>query len=130
MVRGGHTMASNQELRTLGSTLAEIQDHVLAARRRPTTSERLAGIHQARARRTLAVRRASRLRALGLLASAAAVLIAFSLRARPLDFVVGAARAPGQLGVWVAATLPSTRLVFSDGSRILLHAGAQARVVS
>jgi TolA-binding protein len=64
--------------------------------------------------------------------SAAGVLIAFfSLRARPLDFVVGQARAPGRLGVWLAAT-PSqqTPLAFSDGSRMLLHAGTQARVVS
>lgn len=124
-------MASNQELRALGHTLGEIQDHLLAARPQSATSERLAGIHQARALRALRTRRAWRWRALGLLASAAAVLLALSFRAGPLGFVVGTAKAPGQLGVWVAATLPEpTALAFSDGSRLLLQAGAQARVVS
>jgi len=125
-------MASNQELRALGRALAELQDEALASRERRTTSESLAGIHRARTQRASSARRARRLRAVLGVASAAAALIAlFSLRARPLDFVVGKARAPGQLGVWVASPPPEqTPLAFSDGSRMLLQAGAQARVIS
>lgn len=124
-------MASNQELRVLGRTLGEIQDHVLAERVRPPTSDRLAAIYQARARQTVTARRLARSGALGLVAVAAAVLLALSFRPRPLGFVVGAAKAPGELGVWVAAAAPETTpLTFSDGSRVLLSAGAQARVLS
>lgn len=124
-------MASNQELRVLGSTLAEIQDHLLLTHVRAPTSERLAAIYQARARKALAARRLARSRPLALVGLAAAAWLALSLRGRPLGFVVGASKAPGQLGVWVAARASETTpLAFSDGSRVLLSAGAQARVVS
>jgi transmembrane sensor len=124
-------MAPNQELRALGRTLAEIQDELLSARERPATSERLAAIHHARALQALRARRVARARPLVLVALAAAVLLALSFRARPLSFVVGPSKAVGQLGVWVAATAAqSSVLAFSDGSRLSLRGGAQARVVS
>jgi TolA-binding protein len=124
-------MAPNQELRALGRTLAEIQDELLSARDRPATSERLAAIHHARALQALRARRVARARPVALVALAAAVLLALSFRARPLSFVVGPSKAVGQVGVWVAATAAQNSvLAFSDGSRLSLRGGAQARVVS
>jgi TolA-binding protein len=65
------------------------------------------------------------------LALAAAALFAFFRHDEPLRFVVGTAKAPGELGVWISAPVREpTMLGFSDGSRISMSAGAQARVLS
>jgi transmembrane sensor len=124
-------MAPNRELRALGQVLSELQDRVLAARERPGVTDRLAAIYQARAQQALTRRLMSRSSALALVAVAAALLIALSFRPRPLGFVVGPTDAPGKIGVWVAAPDPELKpLEFSDGSRVVLQSGAQARVVS
>ncbi|HEY3255170.1 MAG TPA: FecR family protein [Polyangiaceae bacterium] len=124
-------MASNRELSTLGRTLAEVQDDALQHRGRPPVSATIAAIYQARARRARTRRRLSRLGyGAGAAALAAAVLL-FLLRPRALEFQVDGGASAGQLGALLAAPSTSARsLSFSDGSRLRLHSGAQARVVS
>ncbi|HET7539070.1 MAG TPA: FecR domain-containing protein [Polyangiaceae bacterium] len=124
-------MASNRELSAIGRTLAEVQDEALQSRARPPVSATIAAIYQARARRERRLRRLSRLGyGAGAAALAAAVML-FVLRPRALDFTVDDGARLGQLGVLVTAPGAGARsLSFSDGSRVQLHAGAQARVVS
>jgi TolA-binding protein len=124
-------MASDRELSTLGRTLAAVQDDALQSRARPPLSATIAAIYQARARRERRRRRWSRFGyGAGAAALAAAVML-FVLRPRALEFKVDDAARIGQLGVLVTAPNSGARsLSFSDGSRVQLHAGAQARVVS
>jgi len=124
-------MASTRELSTLGRILAEVQDDALQNRARPPVSATIAAVYRARARRERTRRNLSRLcYGVGAAAIAAAVML-FVLRPRALEFRVGEAAGLGQLGVLIAAPNTGVRnLSFSDGSRFLLRAGAQARVVS
>jgi len=124
-------MASNRELSTLGRTLAEVQDDALKKRARPPVSATIAAIYQARARRERARRRWSRFGYGAGAAALAAASMLFVLRPRPLEFQVGDSAGPGRLGALVVAPDTGARsLSFSDGSRVQLRSGAQARVVS
>jgi TolA-binding protein len=126
-------MAIARKLRTLGRTVAELEDAALVARMRPPVQERLAAVHRAHARR-MALRQRLSLRRPALVAAlAAAALLLFLLFSRKdaLHFSVGAAAERGELGVWISApSREPTVIAFSDGSRVRLAAGAQARVVS
>jgi len=122
---------ANRELSSLGRTLAEVQDEALKSRARPAVSATIARIYQARARRERMKRRLSRLAYGAGAAVLAAAVMLVAMRPRALDFKVDDGAGLGQLGVLVSA--PSARersLRFSDGSRVQLRAGAQARVVS
>jgi len=124
-------MATNRELSTLGRTLAEMQDHALAERTSPSTNDILNGAYVKRNRD--AARRAL-LRPVAVAVLTAAVTAALFMlfyRPSPLGFVVGEARRVGQMGDWLRAPpdRPKT-LSFSDGSRVMLQAGTQARVAS
>lgn len=124
-------MATNRELSALGRTLAEMQDHALAERIAPSTSDIL---NAAYATRNRDASRLALLRTLGvavLTAAAVVALFMISHRPGPVGFVVGDARRVGQLGDWLLAPpdKPKT-LSFSDGSRVTLQAGTQARVAS
>jgi TolA-binding protein len=124
-------MASNRELSTLGQTLAEVQDEALRSRVRPSASATIAAIYQARARRERRRRRWSRLAYGAGAAALAAALMLLVLRPRALEFKVSEGAGSGQLGALIAAPSAGTRsLSFSDGSRVQLRPGAQARVVS
>jgi TolA-binding protein len=127
-------MALNRNLSELGLRVAEFQDEALLARSRPPVHERLAAIHRAHARKVTAGRRVSfgtPLALAAMVAVAFVVAIALRSRERPLDFVVGASREPGTLGVWISALAGEPKgIAFSDGSAVRLAAGAQARVVS
>lgn len=124
-------MASNRELSILGRTLAEVQDKALQGRARRPVSATIAAIYQARARRERGQRHLARF-AYGAGAAALAALVMFVvLRPRSLDFRLDDGAQLGQLGVLVTAPSAGARsLSFSDGSRVQLHVGAQARVVS
>ena len=124
-------MASNRELSALGRTLAEVQDAWLQNRARPRVSATIAAIYQARARRERVRRNLSRLRYGAGAAAIAAVVMLFLLRPRALEFRVSERPGFGQLGALITAPNAGARsLSFSDGSRLQLRAGAQARVVS
>lgn len=124
-------MASNRELSTVGRTLAAVQDDLLQQRARPSVSVQIAAIYQARARRRRARQRLSRL---AYCAGAAAIAMAVMLlvtRPRALEFHVNEEADVGQLGVLIASPNSGEQsLGFSDGSKIRLRGGAQARVVS
>ena len=124
-------MAMSQELHTLGRTVAELQDEALVLRARPALAERLSSIHRAQAKRAVAGRRRSLGKPFAVLGFAAAVLLmVLFFRSEPLRFAVGSAQGRGALGSWLAASAEApTAIAFSDGSRVLLGAGAQARVV-
>jgi hypothetical protein len=128
---------SDSRLRELGDAVAEAQDglrrqrgHVAKVRRlfAQTVAEGLAPVRRplsTRARLTLAL----------LIATAAVgasfAVVTFARRPRTLTFVVGQAAEPGRVGAWLAA--PPTgelTLAFSDGTALVLEAGARARVVS
>jgi len=124
-------MASNRELSTLGRTLAEVQDEALQGRVRPPLSATIAAIYRARARRERTRQHLSRLAYGAGAAAIAALVMLVVLRPRALDFKVDDGARVGQLGVLVAAPGTGARsLSFSDGSRVQLRSGAQARVVS
>jgi TolA-binding protein len=125
-------MALSRKLSELGRHLAELQDEALLARTRPPAHDRLAAIHRAHARKVTSWRRVSFSTPLALAAILAApFVISLWSRERPLDFVVGATKEPGRLGVWVSAPVDEPKeIAFSDGSQVRLTAGAQARVVS
>jgi TolA-binding protein len=126
-------MASNRELSTLGRTLAEVQDQALQNRARPPVSATIAAIYQARARRERSRRRLSRLGYGAGAAALAAVVMLFVLRPRALEFQVSDGNGAGsdRLGMLVTASSTGARsLSFTDGSRVQLRSGAQARVVS
>src|SRR5689334_9303167 len=104
MAHGGDAMALSRKLSELGRHLAELQDEALLARARPPARDRLAAIHRAHARKVTSGRRVSFSTPLALAAILAApFVISLWSRERPLDFVVGAAKEPGKLGVWVSA---------------------------
>jgi len=122
-------------LSTLGRTLAEVQDDALQGRARPALSARLAAIYQQRARRERMQRRLSRFGYGAGAAVLAAAVMLFVMRPRALEFRIGAGTGTGaglgELGVLIAAPETGGRhLSFSDGSRLELHGGARARVVS
>jgi hypothetical protein len=128
---------SDSRLRELGDAVAEAQDglrrqrgHVAKVRRlfAQTVAEGLAPV-----RRPLGVRARVGLAAAVLVAvtGAGAAVVTIARRPRPLTFVVGQAGEPGRVGAWLAA--PPTgelTLAFSDGTALVLEAGARARVVS
>ena len=123
-------MASNRELSTLGRTLAEVQNDALQSRAGRSTSARLAAIYQLRARRERLRRRLSRLGYGAGAAVLAAAVMLFVGRPHALEFRIDGRPGLGQLGVLIAAPDAGARsLNFSDGSRLRLHGGAQARVV-
>jgi hypothetical protein len=122
---------ANRELSTLGRTLAQVQDEALRTRARPAVSATLAAIYQKRARRERRSRRLSRLGYGAGAAVLAAAVMLFLMRPRALEFRVEGGSRLGELGVLVLAPSAEVRnLNFSDGSRVQLRFGAQARVVS
>jgi len=124
-------MASNRELSTIGRTLAEVQDEALGNRARPALSAQVAAIYQLRARRERMRRRWSRFAYGAGAAVLAAAVTLFVMRPRVLEFRIDEGARVEQLGVLIAAPGATGRsLSFSDGSRLQLHGGAQARVVS
>ena len=125
-------MAVTRKLSALGRTIAALEDEALATRARRPAHERLAAIQRVHAKRMASVPRFSvgwPLAVGGVLGAAFAVV--FFSRSAALDFVVGPAMQRGELGVWISAPAAEPRVIaFSDGSRLRLTAGAQARVVS
>jgi TolA-binding protein len=126
-------MAGALDPRALGRAVAEAEDAALARRRRPPlpTEERLARIH-AELRRMSGVSASTSLRgpvAAGLALGAVAAGALLWPRGEPLRFTVGEPQAQGVAGLWVAAPpVAPTAIGFSDGSRIVVGAGAWARV--
>src|SRR5262249_33737449 len=131
LVRGGHAMAIGDALRSLGRLVAEVQDGARDVRAREPAEVRLSRVHQALRERRRAARRSAVLAPA--VAAAALVLVvgAWRLARHPtLEFVIGAAREQGALGAWITApSQGSETIAFSDGSRVVLAEGAQARVV-
>jgi transmembrane sensor len=125
---------SSEQLLEMGRGAALLQDAELEARERPSIDERLESLRAARTKgrgKPGAIRRFAPASggAFAVLAMAAAWM--FWLRApSSLDFVIGAERAPGEVGAWIAATpAGDTPVAFSDGSRLDLRADGRARVV-
>lgn len=128
---------SDSRLRELGDAVADVQDsvrrqrgHVAKVRRQfaQMVAEGLAPV-----RRPLALRARLAFAVLGLAVVVGAVVLVTTLARRPhaLTFVVGQTAEPGRVGAWLAA--PPTgelTLAFSDGTALVLEAGARARVVS
>jgi transmembrane sensor len=130
-------VAIARKLDALGRTIAEMQDAALATRSGVGPTERLADVHREHARRAAARQGVSLRRSLSLavaaLATAAVFLLWFS-HEQALEFTVGPSMKEaerGELGVWVSAPAKEPSVIaFSDGSKVRLTAGAQARVVS
>ena len=126
-------MASTRDVKSLGRTVAGMEDAALAARERPPVEERLAAIHATMAHRRAAGASSSLRRPLAIGVALGAVAAALILwpRAESLHFAVGEDRSPGEIGLWGAAPEEAkTPILFSDGTRVLLQASARARVVS
>jgi FecR protein len=127
---------SDSRLRELGDAVAEAQDG-LRRQRGHVAKTRNAFAHTvatglAPARRPLAPRARLILLATAALVSTGAAVTAVSVarRPRPLAFVVGPTSEPGRVGAWLAAPPGSElTLAFSDGTALVLEAGARARVV-
>src|SRR6185295_11513605 len=101
MARGGDAMALSRTLTALGRRVAELQDEALLTRSRPPAHERLEAIHREHARKVTSRRRISFSTPLALAAILAApFVVSLWFHERPLEFVVGATKEPGKLGVW------------------------------
>jgi TolA-binding protein len=124
-------MAVTRKLSALGRTVAALENEALATRPRRPTHERLAAIQRAHAKRMAPGSRLAFGWPLALGGVLGAVLAVILLpRSAALDFVVGPSMQRGELGVWISAPAKEPRVIaFSDGSRVRLTAGAQARVV-
>ena len=98
-------MASTRDLKSLGRRVAGMEDAALAARERPPVEERLAAIHAMMAHGRAAGASSSLRRPLAIGAALGAVAAALLLwpRAESRHFALGADRAPGAVGLWVAA---------------------------
>ena len=128
---------SDSRLRELGDAVAEAQDGLRRQRGNVTKVRRL--FAQTVAEGLAPVRRPLALRARLALAAGAflalfgvtTAVVTLARRPRPLTFVVGQSSEPGRVGSWLAAP-PTGELTvaFSDGTALVLEAGARARVVT
>lgn len=127
---------SDSRLRDLGDAVAEAQDAVRRQRNHAAKAQRsfaaavAAGLAPARRPLPPRARWAALLVAVLLAAGGGAVLLR-ARRPHPLVFVVGPAADPGRVGAWMAAPPGGElTLAFSDGTALVLEAGARARVSS
>jgi hypothetical protein len=127
---------SDSRLRDLGDAVAEAQDAMRRQRNHVAKAQRsfaaIVAAGLAPARRPLPPRvRLVALLVVAVLAAGAPVGLWLARRPHALAFVVGPAADPGRVGAWMAAPPGGElTLAFSDGTVLVLEAGARARVAS
>jgi hypothetical protein len=119
-------MAITRDLKSLGRTVAELEEAALATRVRPSIEDRCALLEDALKKRGLVRKGASRRGRIAIGVAFAALVAAVPLwpHRETLQFAISRSQAVGVVGVWIMApaAVPTT-IHLSDGTRIVLEKG-------